>query len=432
MTPPRCPDSESASGGGRARRSPGPRWSCSTGRASRRPRSRRSRKPPTSRRGRCPPTSRARRSSRCPTARRRSRRCARACTAGRAEETAADALRAWIGGWLERQAEQEDELRVRRRVVRAHEGLRAYEHRFMLRAQDALAEAFARDLGASPADLEPRMAAAATLAVFAVLGDEDDLAARAPGPLAGRDARAGRPRAGLHQRRDRRPARAVRPRPSSARSARCACQGRVGQAVAQRDAQVAPPLGSLPRRERAHARVEAEPRVERAEAERAPGPRQAGGRPPGPGQRPAERRRPSGPPARPPTPGGPARRRGPDRRGRPRRGRTRRPCSRRPRRAAPAGRRTRARSSRAAARRPAASSASPSAIDVLGQRAAGHDARASAGSPRRDRRGGRRAARARPRRAHGPGTAASAAAKARRAAAGSPRTSCSSPSSAWT
>ena len=57
------------------------------------------------------------------------------------EESAADALRAWIGGWLERQAEQEDELRVRRRVIRSHEGLRAYEHRFMLRAQDALAEA---------------------------------------------------------------------------------------------------------------------------------------------------------------------------------------------------------------------------------------------------------------------------------------------------
>jgi AcrR family transcriptional regulator len=94
-------------------------------------------------------------------------------------ESAADALRAWIGAWLERQAEQEDELRVRRRVVRAHEGLRAYEHRFMLRAQDALAEAYARDLGASPADLEPRMAAAATLAVFAVLGDEDHLAAHA-------------------------------------------------------------------------------------------------------------------------------------------------------------------------------------------------------------------------------------------------------------
>jgi AcrR family transcriptional regulator len=87
------------------------------------------------------------------------------------EETAADALRAWIGAWLERQAGREDELRVQRRVIRAHEGLRAYEHRFMRRAQEALTEAIARDLGADADDLEPRMAAAATLAVFDVLGD---------------------------------------------------------------------------------------------------------------------------------------------------------------------------------------------------------------------------------------------------------------------
>jgi AcrR family transcriptional regulator len=88
-----------------------------------------------------------------------------------AGESAADALRSWIGAWLARQAETHDELRVRRRVVHSDERLRAYEHRFMLRAQEALAGAFARDLGASPNDLEPRMAAAATLAVFDVLGD---------------------------------------------------------------------------------------------------------------------------------------------------------------------------------------------------------------------------------------------------------------------
>jgi AcrR family transcriptional regulator len=88
-----------------------------------------------------------------------------------AEESAADALRAWIGDWLERQADSEEELRLRRRVVRSHEGLRAYEHRFLLRAQAALTQAFARDLGAAPTALEPRMAAAATVAVFDVLGE---------------------------------------------------------------------------------------------------------------------------------------------------------------------------------------------------------------------------------------------------------------------
>jgi AcrR family transcriptional regulator len=87
------------------------------------------------------------------------------------DETAADALRAWIGAWLERHAGREEEMRVRRRVVGSHEGLRAYEHRFMRRAQEALTEAIARDLGSAPGDLEPRMAAAATLAVFDVLGD---------------------------------------------------------------------------------------------------------------------------------------------------------------------------------------------------------------------------------------------------------------------
>ena len=60
---------------------------------------------------------------------------------------------------------------MRRRVIDADEGLRAYEHRFMLRAQDAIAEAIARDLGVAPGDLEPRMAAAATLTVFYLLGE---------------------------------------------------------------------------------------------------------------------------------------------------------------------------------------------------------------------------------------------------------------------
>jgi AcrR family transcriptional regulator len=91
----------------------------------------------------------------------------------RPEETAAEALRAWIGDWCEQQPETDEEMRTRRRVIRADEDLRAYEQRIMGRAREALTEAIARDLGSSPADLEPRMAAAATLAVFDVLGDAD-------------------------------------------------------------------------------------------------------------------------------------------------------------------------------------------------------------------------------------------------------------------
>jgi MftR C-terminal domain len=61
---------------------------------------------------------------------------------------------------------------MRRRIIASDEGLRAYEHRFLVRINDALAEAFARDLGVASAELEPRMAAAATLSAFYTLGEE--------------------------------------------------------------------------------------------------------------------------------------------------------------------------------------------------------------------------------------------------------------------
>jgi AcrR family transcriptional regulator len=87
------------------------------------------------------------------------------------EETAADALRGWIERWRGEQAGRDEELRLRRRIVQTDERLRAYEHRLMLRAQDAIAAAIARDLGVSATDLEPRMAAAATVTIFELLGE---------------------------------------------------------------------------------------------------------------------------------------------------------------------------------------------------------------------------------------------------------------------
>ena len=87
-------------------------------------------------------------------------------------ETATDALRAWIEAWVREYAPPEQERRTRRRIIAGDEGLRAYEHRFMVRTQDLIAEAIARDLGVGPRELEPRMAAAATLTVFFMLGDE--------------------------------------------------------------------------------------------------------------------------------------------------------------------------------------------------------------------------------------------------------------------
>jgi AcrR family transcriptional regulator len=87
-------------------------------------------------------------------------------------ETAMDALRAFIRATVEEAGERASERHARRRVIRADEGLSAHEHRYMRRVQEIIAEAIARDLGVSPDDPEPRMAAAATLTVFDLLGED--------------------------------------------------------------------------------------------------------------------------------------------------------------------------------------------------------------------------------------------------------------------
>jgi AcrR family transcriptional regulator len=87
------------------------------------------------------------------------------------EESTADALRSLIGEWTHEKAERLEERRMQRRVIDADERLRAYEHRVLLRAQRALAESIARDLGVPPDDLEARLAAAATMTVFELLGE---------------------------------------------------------------------------------------------------------------------------------------------------------------------------------------------------------------------------------------------------------------------
>jgi hypothetical protein len=79
---------------------------------------------------------------------------------------------------LEERAGRDEELQMRRRIVAREEALRTYEHRFLARVQDALAEAFARDLGVAPTEIEPRMAAAATLTVFTLLGEQFNPASR--------------------------------------------------------------------------------------------------------------------------------------------------------------------------------------------------------------------------------------------------------------
>ncbi len=98
-------------------------------------------------------------------------------------ETAAEALRAWIDAWLA-DAPHDDQLAMRRRVIDADDTLRAYEQRHLMHAQELLADAMAEDLGVPADTLEPQMAAAATVTIFAQLGerlhsDVDDEAQRA-------------------------------------------------------------------------------------------------------------------------------------------------------------------------------------------------------------------------------------------------------------
>lgn len=92
-------------------------------------------------------------------------------------ETTADALRAWLRTWMREESGREEQRRIQRRVIEGDDRLRAYEQRFLLRAQRAIAESIARDLGVSADDLEPRLAAAATMTVFELLGEHFEPAA---------------------------------------------------------------------------------------------------------------------------------------------------------------------------------------------------------------------------------------------------------------
>ena len=89
-------------------------------------------------------------------------------------ETAIDALRGFIRSMLEEGEPRASERRIRQRVIHADDGLRVHEHHSWARVQESLAAAIARDLGVAADDLEPRMAAAATLTVFELLGKHED------------------------------------------------------------------------------------------------------------------------------------------------------------------------------------------------------------------------------------------------------------------
>lgn len=90
-------------------------------------------------------------------------------------ETAADAIREWIAGELPRWKLEGDDGRKRREVIASDPALVAHQQAMMLEGEQLVAEAIARDLDGSPDELEPRMAAAATFAIFNVLGESKDV-----------------------------------------------------------------------------------------------------------------------------------------------------------------------------------------------------------------------------------------------------------------
>ncbi|MFA4927731.1 MAG: TetR family transcriptional regulator [Patulibacter sp.] len=85
-------------------------------------------------------------------------------------ETSADAIREWIASELPEWKLQDDNARKQRDVIASDPGLLAYQQAMMLQGERLVAEGIASDLKASPDDLEPRMAAAATFAIFNVIG----------------------------------------------------------------------------------------------------------------------------------------------------------------------------------------------------------------------------------------------------------------------
>jgi AcrR family transcriptional regulator len=88
-----------------------------------------------------------------------------------AGESAVDALRAWLIGFLDEDAVPNLEESARRRqVIESDPALRIYERGLQERAERVVAQAVAVDLGLPSDDLLPHMVGAATLAALDALG----------------------------------------------------------------------------------------------------------------------------------------------------------------------------------------------------------------------------------------------------------------------
>jgi AcrR family transcriptional regulator len=86
------------------------------------------------------------------------------------DTTTFDALRAWIGDLIDTTDPAEAEREgVRRQLLCDNKGLAAHEGHLMSRFEAIIAASVAEDLGDDPADLRPRLVAAATLAALKAL-----------------------------------------------------------------------------------------------------------------------------------------------------------------------------------------------------------------------------------------------------------------------
>jgi len=82
--------------------------------------------------------------------------------------TTGDALREWVKVMVERDDDEDD--RIRRRIIEAEVDLRAHEHVVMDAIGEILAASLAEDLGAAPDDVVSQLAAAAAVGALMAIG----------------------------------------------------------------------------------------------------------------------------------------------------------------------------------------------------------------------------------------------------------------------
>jgi len=88
------------------------------------------------------------------------------------QTTTADVLREWFADELPRL--ETEHAALARRIVQSDEHLTGYVARYRVRGEEIIARSIAEDLSADPSELEPRLASAATFAVFSVLDSLKD------------------------------------------------------------------------------------------------------------------------------------------------------------------------------------------------------------------------------------------------------------------